>query len=147
MDLQTPTAKMSKSTDSPQGTVNLLDSPDVIAKKIKSAVTDSDTEIRYDPEAKPGVTNLLDVYAAVTATPVATVADGFGGQGYGALKTAVADAVVEFLAPLQTRFAELAEDTDSVDEALATGAGKAGVLSAPVLERVRTAVGLLPRAD
>lgn len=145
MDLQNPTDKMSKSADSPQGTVNLLDEPHAIAKKIKSAVTDSDTDIRYDPETKPGVSNLLDVYAAVTATPVSTVADGFGGQGYGTLKTAVADAVVEFLAPLQTRYAELAEDPDTVDAALAAGADKANALCAPVLERVRAAVGLLPR--
>ena len=107
MDLQNPTAKMSKSLDSPQGTIKLLDDPTAITKRIKTAVTDSDNEIRFDPDAKPGVSNLLQILGAVTDEPVAEVAAKFSGSGYGALKTAVAEAVVEFVRPLQERYAEL----------------------------------------
>ena len=145
MDLQTPTNKMSKSADSPQGTIRLLDDPTTITKRIKSAVTDSDTEIRYDPATKPGVSNLLQILAAVTDRDVATVADGFAGQGYGALKGAVAEAVVEFIRPLQERYAELERDPGEVARILEVGAERAEELAEGVMERVRTATGLLPR--
>ena len=145
MDLQEPTNKMSKSADSPQGTIKLLDDPKSITKRIKSAVTDSDTEIRYDPAAKPGVSNLLQILAAVTDRDVATVADGFGGQGYGALKGEVADAVVEFIRPLQDRYAELEGDPAEVARILEVGAERAEGIAEGVMNRVRTATGLLPR--
>jgi tryptophanyl-tRNA synthetase len=145
MDLQNPTAKMSKSLDSPQGTIRLLDDPAGISKRIKSAVTDSDNEIRYDPEAKPGVSNLLQILGSVTDEPVEQVAAKFAGSGYGALKTAVADAVVEFVQPLQARYAELEQDPAEVARILAVGADRAQGLAAGVLTRVRDAVGLLPR--
>jgi len=145
MDLQDPSAKMSKSAES-AGTVALLDEPALIAKRIKSAVTDSGTEIRFDPEAKPGISNLLQILAACTDDDVDRVADGFAGSGYGALKAAVADAVVEVLRPLQSRYAELEADRDFVSRALALGAEKAEAMAVKVLERVRAAVGLLPRA-
>jgi tryptophanyl-tRNA synthetase len=145
MDLQTPTNKMSKSADSPQGTIRLLDDHATITKRIKSAVTDSDAEIRYDPATKPGVSNLLQILAAVTDRDVETVADGFTGQGYGALKGAVAEAVVEFIRPLQERYAELERDPVEVARILDVGAERAEDLAEGVMERVRTATGLLPR--
>jgi tryptophanyl-tRNA synthetase len=145
MDLQNPKAKMSKSADSPQGTIRLLDDPRAITKRIKSAVTDSGTEVLYDPDAKPGVSNLLQILGAVTDEPVEQVADKYAGSGYGALKTAVADAVVEFVRPLQERYAELERDPAEVARILERGAERAEGIAGPVLARVRNAVGLLPR--
>ena len=107
MDLQQPTAKMSKSSDSPQGTVLVLDPPEIIVKKVRSAVTDSGSEILYDPDEKPGVSNLLDLYAAATGTGHDDAVAAFAGSGYGALKSTVADAIVEYLRPLRERYAEL----------------------------------------
>ena len=145
MDLQQPNAKMSKSSVSPQGTLTLLDPPELMTKKVRSAVTDSGSEVTYDPAGKPGVANLLQILAATTDRPVAEVAADFSGQGYGALKQTVADAVVEFLAPLQARYAALAEDPATVDAALTTGAEKAESIATKVLARARQAAGLLPR--
>jgi len=146
MDLQQPTAKMSKSADSPAGTIALLDDPRTITKRIKSAVTDSDTVVRFDPVDKPGVSNLLQILAATSDRPVDAVAAEFGGGGYGSLKTAAAEAVVAFLAPLQARYAELAADPAGVDAVLAAGAAKAEAVADPVMARVHDAVGLLPRS-
>ena len=146
MDLQQPTAKMSKSSESPQGTVALLDDPKAITKKVKSAVTDSETEIRYDREAKPGISNLLDIHAAVSGRKVDDAIAELEGKGYGALKDEVADSVVSFLAPLQARYAELAADPSEVDRQIALGATKAREIADPVLERARSAAGLLARA-
>jgi tryptophanyl-tRNA synthetase len=143
MDLQNPTAKMSKSVDSPQGTVLVLDPPAVITKKIKAAVTDSGTDVRYDPTEKPGVSNLLDLYAAATDTPVPKVEAEFDGKRYGEFKMAVADAVVELLAPVRERYEVLAADPAELDRQLAAGAAKARSIADPVLERARRAVGLL----
>jgi tryptophanyl-tRNA synthetase len=147
MDLQKPTAKMSKSLDSPQGTIRLLDDPGAITKRIKSAMTDSDNEVRFDPDTKPGVSNLLQILAAVTARPVEQVTNEFAGAGYGALKTAVADAVVEFVRPLQARYAELERDPAEVARILGIGADRAEGMADRVLARVRDAVGLLPRGS
>jgi tryptophanyl-tRNA synthetase len=144
MDLQNPTAKMSKSADSPAGTLLLLDPPDVVTKKIKSAVTDSGTDVRYDPANKAGISNLLEIYAAVTGHAIPEIEDEFAGSGYGAFKGAVADAVVDALRPLQEAYKKLEADPAEVDRDLAVGAHKARALSGPVLERARTAVGLLP---
>jgi tryptophanyl-tRNA synthetase len=145
MDLQEPTNKMSKSADSPQGTLALLDPPNALTKRIKSAVTDSDGEVRYDPSAKPGVSNLLQILAAATDRPVEAVADEHAGNGYGALKGAVAEAVVALLAPLQERYAALEADPGHVDAVIAQGAARASELASSVVARVRDAVGLLPR--
>jgi tryptophanyl-tRNA synthetase len=147
MDLQAPTAKMSKSADSPQGTLLLLDSPDMVAKKIKSAVTDSGTEVRYDPANKAGISNLLEIQAAVTGRPIPEIESEFEGSGYGGFKSAVADAVVDALRPLQEAYKKLEADPAEVDRQLAVGAGKARAISGPVLQRARTAVGLLPLSD
>ena len=110
-DLQDPTAKMSKSASSDAGLISLLDDPKVTAKKIRSAVTDSEREIRYDPEAKPGVSNLLTIQSAVTGTDVDKLVEGYAGRGYGDLKKDTADAVVEFVTPIKARVDELLADT------------------------------------
>jgi tryptophanyl-tRNA synthetase len=144
-DLQNPTAKMSKSADSPQGTLLLLDPPGVITKKIKSAVTDSGTDVRYAPDEKPGVSNLLEILAAVSGTTIEQAESDFAGVGYGKLKSAVAEAVVDYLRPLQERYAELARDPSEVGRVLELGAEKAEAIAEPVMARIRTAVGLLPR--
>jgi tryptophanyl-tRNA synthetase len=145
MDLQNPTAKMSKTSDSPQGTINLLDDPKTITKRIKSAVTDSETEVRYDPDTKPGVSNLLQILAATTDRSITDCATEFAGGGYGPLKATVAEAVVEFLRPLQERFTELDAEPGRVSSQLALGADKAEALAAKVIDRARRAAGLLPR--
>jgi len=145
MDLQQPTNKMSKSTESPQGTVLVLDPAAVIAKKLRSAVTDSGSEIRYDVVEKPGVSNLLDLYAATASVSRDDAVAHFAGSGYGALKTEVADAVVEYLRPVRERYEELAQDPGEVDRLLARGADAAEEIATAVLDRVRTATGLVPR--
>jgi tryptophanyl-tRNA synthetase len=144
MDLQDPTTKMSKSAES-TGTIALLDDPSVIAKRIRSAVTDSGAEVRYDPQTRPGVSNLLEILAATTSRPIPDLEAEFSTGGYGNLKNAVADAVVEFLRPVQTRFGELDADPGLVNAQLAAGAEKAEALASKVIERVRRATGLLPR--
>ena len=145
MDLQNPTAKMSKSADSPQGTIALLDAPASITKRTKSAVTDSETDVRFDPDAKPGVSNLLQILAATTGRAIPDLEAEFGSGGYGRLKGATAEAVVEFLAPLQARYADLEADPAAVDALLGEGAAKAEAIADGVMRRVRDAVGLLPR--
>lgn len=139
MDLQHPTNKMSKSVDSPQGTVGLLDPPKTIEKKFKRAVTDNDGEVRYDPAAKPGVSNLLDILAAATDGDPRSLAEGY--TQYGPLKADTAAAVIEQVAPIQQRVAEL--DDATVLEALRSGADKARSIAVPVMERARKAAGLL----
>ena len=146
MDLQQPTAKMSKSADSPQGTLPLLDAPAALAKRIKSAVTDSGTEIRYDPDEKPGVSNLLEILAGSTNRPVPAVEARVCGAQYGTLKSSVAEAVVECVRPLQERFAELEKDPGEVARIIAVGAERAQSLAVPVVERARRAAGLFPRS-
>jgi tryptophanyl-tRNA synthetase len=144
MDLQEPTSKMSATAGSPQGRVLVLDPPEAIAKKIKSAVTDSGTDVRYDPANKPGISNLLEIHAAVTGRGIPEIETEFAGSGYGSFKGAVADAVVDALRPLQERYQKLEADPAEVDRLLAIGAEKARAIAGPVLERARTAVGLLP---
>ncbi|MDT4925947.1 MAG: tryptophanyl-tRNA synthetase [Pseudonocardiales bacterium] len=145
LDLQDPTAKMSKSLGE-AGTVNLLDDPAVTAKKIRRAVTDTDGEIRFDPEHKPGVSNLLSIHAAITDRPVAEVEAEFSGQGYGTLKTAVADAVVAFAEPFAKRTAELLGDRAELDQILARGAERANVVAAETVRATYDRVGFLAPA-
>ena len=142
MDLQHPTRKMSKSDDSPQGTVLVLDDPAVAAKKIKRAVTDTGSEVRFDPETKPGVSNLLSILSACTGTAPEVLADRY--QQYGPLKADAAAAVVE-LEPIQARFAELAADPAGTAALLRQGAAKARATAAATMARTRDALGLLPR--
>jgi len=145
MDLQQPTKKMSKSEESPQGTIGVLEEPKSIVKKFKSAVTDSDTEVRHDREAKPGVSNLVEIHAAVTGATIADVEREFGSGGYGTFKGAVADAVVEYLRPVRERYDALAADPGEVDRLLAIGADTATGMAEQVLARAYKAAGLLPR--
>ncbi len=143
MDLQNPRAKMSKSADSPQGTVTLFDPPEVISRKIKRAVTDTEAEVRYDPKTKPGVSNLLELLAVATDRTPAEAAAGY--TQYGPLKADTAAAIVEFLRPVQERYRDLAADPAQVQRILAAGAAKAQSVSAPTLARAQAAIGLLDR--
>ena len=146
MDLQQPTNKMSKSADSPKGTVQILADPKRIAKQFRSAVTDSETEVRYDRDAKPGVSNLLEIMSVATGRDVEDLASEYGDQGYGTFKTAVADAVVEMLRPVQERHSELADDPAEVMRVLGDGAERACAMAAPKLVKAKDAVGFLPPA-
>jgi tryptophanyl-tRNA synthetase len=141
MDLQDPTRKMSKSLDSPQGTVLVLDPPEVITRKLKRAVTDTGTEVLYDPEVKPGVSNLLSILGAVTGRDPAACAKGY--TGYGSLKADTAEAVVEALRPVQARYAELAADPAETARLLALGADKARAVAEVTYRRASDACGLL----
>ena len=143
MDLQNPTSKMSKSIDSPLGTVLVLDPPDVISKKIKRAVTDTDGDVRYDPETKPGVSNLLTLLGVATDTDPTALAERY--TQYGPLKSDTADAVVELLRPVQERNRELTADPAQITKALDHGAEKAQAIAAVTLARVKDRLGLLPR--
>ena len=141
MNLQRPTDKMSKSLDSPKGTVNLLDEPKLIAKKIKSAVTDNDGTVRFDIAEKPGVSNLLSILGASTGRDPVALADEY--SQYGALKIDTADAVVAMLEPIQARYRELESDPAETTRLLAIGAEKARTIAAKTLARARANVGLL----
>lgn len=143
-DLQEPTAKMSKSAGSDAGLIQLLDDPAVVAKRIRSAVTDAEREIRFDPEAKPGISNLLTIHSALSGRSVADLAADFAGQGYGDLKKAVAEVVVDFLAPIRERVTHYLETPDLLDDILADGARKARLVARETVERTRDRVGLLP---
>jgi tryptophanyl-tRNA synthetase len=142
MDLQEPRNKMSKSSDSPQGTVLVLDPPEVIIRKFKRAVTDSGSDVVYDVETKPGVANLLSILAAATGQSPQAAAEGF--TQYGPLKAATGEAVVELLRPVQERYAELEADPAEVARLLAVGAQKAGEVAAKTLARAQHNIGLLP---
>ncbi|WP_211262314.1 tryptophan--tRNA ligase [Nitriliruptor alkaliphilus] len=149
MDLQDPARRMSKSSTAEKGIVYVLDEPKRVEKKIKSAVTDSDPDARilHDRDAKPGVSNLLEILSAVTGRPVADLIAEHDGNGYGGFKTAVAEAVVERLRPIRDRYDELAADPAEVERILADGAARARAIAGPTLERAREAMGLLaPRA-
>jgi tryptophanyl-tRNA synthetase len=146
MDLQDPTAKMSKTGSSPKGLIDLMQDPAKIAKNIRSAVTDTDGEVRYDPEHKPGVSNLLVIHSVLSGTPVEEVAASFAGRGYGDLKKEVADVVVERLTPFQQRMTELLDDPAELDRILADGADRAREVARATMARVREAAGLLPSA-
>ena len=142
-DLQDPTAKMSKSTQDPKGLINLMDEPAQITKKIKSAVTDTDGEIRFDREAKPGVSNLLGIFSAVTGESVESLETRFAGQGYGSLKGELAEAVVAMLDPMRLRTLELMSDKAELDRLLAAGAEKANELAEQTLKSVYEAIGFV----
>jgi tryptophanyl-tRNA synthetase len=143
MDLQRPTGKMSKSAESPQGTVLVLDEPSVIERKFKRAVTDTGSDVTFDPEKQPGVSNLLQILGAATGRPPAEVAEGY--TQYGPLKADAAAAVIELLRPVQERYAELAADPEAVRSTLERGAAKAEAVAAATLARARDAIGLLRR--
>ncbi|MEV7660431.1 tryptophan--tRNA ligase [Paenarthrobacter sp. NPDC089316] len=143
-DLQNPTAKMSKSAESPAGLINLLDDPKIVAKRIKSAVTDTETEIRYDRENKPGVSNLLTIYSAISGTPVEKIVADYQGKMYGHLKVDLAELVSGHLAPIRERANELLADPAELDRLLAHGADKAREIASATLADVYSKVGFLP---
>jgi tryptophanyl-tRNA synthetase len=144
MDLQEPTRKMSTTGGTPQGTVLMLDPPEMIRKKLKSAVTDSGSEIRRG-EDKPGVTNLIDTMTVATGEPADAIESRYDGGGYGQFKSDVAEAVVALLEPIQTRYSELRGDPAELQRLLRVGAEKAREASAPTLERVYELMGFAPR--
>ena len=143
MDLTDPTSKMSKSSETEAGCVYMLDAPSVIEKKFKRAVTDSDNEVRYDRETKPGIANLLDILSAVTNTPAITLADQY--HQYGSLKSDCGAAVAEMLAPIQLRYNELVGDPAELGRLLRIGAEKATAVAQVTLERAHRAIGFYPR--
>src|ERR1022692_1313941 len=143
-DLQDPTAKMSKSASSPQGIVDLLEDPVSIRKKISRAVTDMGSEVRADAEAKPGVTNLLRIYAALTGASVAELEQRYAGAGYGAFKKDLAEVVAGALAPIRERTEKMLADEAELDRLLAAGAAHARVVASQTMALVRDRVGFLP---
>jgi tryptophanyl-tRNA synthetase len=142
-DLQDPSAKMSKSRPE-AGTVQLLDDPSRLVKKIKSAVTDSETEVRFDPVGKPGVSNLLTIFGALTGTTVDDLEAAYAGRGYGDFKADLADAVLEFVTPVQERVRHYLDDAAALDAVLADGAERARAVAVPTMELVRERVGFVP---
>lgn len=144
-DLQNPEAKMSKSGD-PKGLVNIMDETSVIVKKIKSAVTDTDGVIKFDREAKPGVSNLLGIHSAISGLSIDALVAHFDGKGYGDLKSEVADVVLSVVEPIRDRANELLADPAELDRLLAKGAAKATELSDRTLATVYERVGFLPAA-
>ena len=142
-DLQEPTAKMSKSSSSPAGIVELLDDPAVSAKKIRSAVTDAGREIIFDPESKPGVSNLLTIYAALADRTIDDLVIAYEGKGYGDLKKDLAEVVAEFTRPIQERTRAYLDDPAQLDKLLAVGAEKARAVAEPTLRTAFDRVGFL----
>ncbi|MET9348189.1 tryptophan--tRNA ligase [Streptomyces termitum] len=143
-DLQDPSIKMSKSASTPKGLINLLDDPKATAKKVKSAVTDTDTVIRFDPEEKPGVSNLLTIMSTLTGKGVEELVAGYEGKMYGALKTDLAEIVVDFVTPFRTRVEEYLGDPETLDSILAKGAEKARAVAAETLAQTYEKIGFLP---
>lgn len=141
MSLQDPSKKMSKSDENPNASIYLMDDGNVIRKKFKRAVTDSDAEVRYDVENKPGISNLIDIYCATTGKSVADVEKEFAGVGYGDFKGAVGDSVAGLLTPLQDRFAELKKDKEYLDRVIKANDEKAFYTSQKTLRKVKKKVG------
>jgi tryptophanyl-tRNA synthetase len=134
---------MSTTRGAPQGVVRMLDDPDVVRKKLKTAVTDSGTDVRHDPEDKAGVSNLIEILAVATGTSIGDIESQFDGRGYGQFKEAVAEAVVELLVPIQERYRELRADEPELSRLLAVGAEKAREASAPTLEAMYERMGFV----
>ena len=143
-DLQDPTSKMSKSASSPGGIVELLDPPKTSAKKIRSAVTDNEREVRYDPDAKPGIANLLTIYSAMTDRKIAELEADYAGKGYGDLKKDVGEVVAEFAEPFAVRVKGYLDDPAELDRVLARGATRARDVAGATLRRVQERIGFLP---
>ena len=143
-DLAEPTAKMSKSASSPAGVVDLLDDPKVSAKKIRSAVTDTGREIYYDPATKPGISNLLVIYSALSGRSIEDLVAAYDGKGYGALKSDVGQALADFVTPLRQAVASYTDDPAELDKLLARGAERARDVASQTLRAVYNRVGFLP---
>ena len=144
VDLQEPTRKMSTTGGTEQGTLTLLDDPARLRKKVMSAVTDSDGEVRYDLDAKPGVSGLLSLLSAIECVPIPELEARYAGSGYGDFKKDVAEQVIALLEPLQARHAELAGDPGEVERLLRRGAERAREIAVPHLATVRERIGFLP---
>ena len=142
MSLQDPTSKMSKSDPNPKACISILDSPDTIMKKFKSAVTDSEAEIAYR-EGKDGINNLLSIYSAVTGTSIEDAVNTFAGQGYGTFKVSVAEAVIEMLRPLQERYAEIKNDKAYIESVYKEGAERAGRIAHRTLTKTMKKIGFM----
>lgn len=143
-DLQDPTIKMSKSASSPNGIIELLEEPARIAKKIRSAVTDAEREIAFDRERKPGVSNLLSIYSALSGRSIEDLVAAYAGAGYGDLKKDLAEVVVEFVRPFQERTRTFLDDPAQLDKVLATGVERARAVAAETLRQVYERIGFLP---
>jgi tryptophanyl-tRNA synthetase len=143
MDLQEPERKMSTTGGTPQGTVLIEDEPDVVRKKVRSAVTDSGREVRHDPDEKAGISNLIEIMSVATGESFDAIAARYDGQGYGSFKSDVADAVVELLDPIRRRYQELRADDTELLRLLALGAEKAAAESAPTLETMYERMGFV----
>ena len=142
-DLQNPEAKMSKSAADPKGLINLMDENSVISKKVKSAVTDTDGTVRFDRATKPGVSNLLGIFSLISGESVPELEARFEGQGYGALKGELADALVAHIEPIRNRTNELMSDPAQLDELLAEGASRANDMAEQTLAKVYERIGLV----
>ena len=142
-DLQEPTAKMSKSASSPAGIIEMLDDPKVSAKKIRSAVTDSGTEVRFDEEEKPGISNLLTIYSSLTGRSIPDLEKEYDGRGYGDFKKDLADVVVDFVTPFRDRTLELLDDRPQLDAVLRDGAERAHAVADRTLADVYDRVGFV----
>jgi tryptophanyl-tRNA synthetase len=142
-NLQEPERLMSTTRGAPQGVVRMIDEPDIVRKKFKTAVTDSGTDVRHDPEGKAGVSNLIEIMAVATGTSIGEIESRFDGQGYGQFKEAVAEAVVELFVPIQERYRELRADEGELRRLLAVGAEKAREASAPTLEAMYERMGFV----
>lgn len=145
-DLQDPTAKMSKSSSTGNGLIELLEDPKKSAKKVRSAVTDTGREIVFDTENKPGVSNLLTILSALTDQPVAELETAYEGKGYGDLKKGVAEAFVDWATPVQARVQSYLDDVAELDKALALGAQRAREVASVTLRNVYENIGFLPPA-
>ena len=142
-DLQDPTSKMSKSASSASGVIEFMDAPEINAKKIKSAVTDTGREVFFDEENKPGISNLMTIYSVVTGRNISEIQDEFAGKGYGDFKGAVADATVEFLLPMRQKALDLLKEESELINILNNGADKARVLASKTLKDAYNALGVL----
>ena len=142
-NLQEPERLMSTTRGAPQGVVRMIDEPDIVRKKFKTAVTDSGTDVRHDPEEKAGVSNLIEIMAVATGSSIGEIESQFDGQGYGQFKEAVAEAVVELFVPIQERYRELRADEGELRRLLAVGAEKAREASAPTLEEMYERMGFV----
>ena len=142
-DLQDPLAKMSKSAASNSGVIDILDNPDINSKKIKSAVTDTGKEVRFDEKNKPGISNLLTIHSALSGKSIPEIENSFANKGYGDFKTEVAEVVTSYFTPIRKKAEELLADPKGLEDALADGAEKAREVAAATLSRVYDAIGLV----
>ena len=143
MDLQNPEKKMSTTGGSDLGTVYVLDEPDVVLRKFKSAVTDSGTDVRHDPDEKPGVSNLIEIMSVATGDPIEAVEARYDSGGYGSFKEEVGEAVVALLQPIAVRYEELRADPAELERLLARGAERAAQVSTPTLEQMYERMGFV----